>query len=51
MLDGDGAPIQVLRGEATLSKWAAGFMETNREEAEARATANLQPDLPEIYAA
>ena len=49
VLDGDGAPIQVLRGEATLSKWAASFMETNREEAEARASANLQPDLPEIY--
>ena len=49
VLDGDGAPIQVLRGEATLSKWAASFMETNREEAQARASANLQPNLPEIY--
>ena len=48
-LDGAGEPIQVLRGEATLSKWAAGFMETNREEAEARATANLKPDLPGVY--
>ena len=49
VLDGDGAPIQVLRGQATLSKWAASFMDTNREEAEARASANLRPDLPEIY--
>ena len=46
---GDGRPLQVLRGEATLSKWAAGFMETNREEAAARASANLAPDLPDVY--
>ena len=45
----DGTPIQVLRGEATLSKWAANFMETNREEAAARASANLTPDLPDVY--
>ena len=49
VLDGDGSLIQVLRGQATLSKWAASFMETNREEAEARASANLEPDLPEVY--
>ncbi len=48
-LDGDGVPLQVLRGEATLSKWAASFMETNREEAAARASANLKPDLPNVY--
>ena len=45
----DGSPVQVLRGEATLSKWAASFMETNREEALARASANLEPDLPSVY--
>ena len=49
VLDRDGSPIQVLRGQATLSKWAASFMETNREEAEARASANLEPDLPDVY--
>ena len=49
VLDRDGTPIQVLRGQATLSKWAASFMETNREEAEARASANLEPDLPDVY--
>ena len=49
VLDSDGAPLQVLRGEATLSRWASGFMETNREEAAARATANLSPDLPDVY--
>ena len=49
VLDGDGTPVQILRGEATLSKWAASFMETNREEAQARATADLSPDLPDVY--
>ena len=49
VLDANGSPIQVLRGEATLSKWASDFMATNREEAEARATANLKPDLPDVY--
>ena len=49
VLDPDGVPVQVLRGEATLSKWAANFMATNREEAEARASANLKPDLPDVY--
>ena len=49
VLDASGSPIQVLRGQATLSKWAASFMETNREEAEARASANLKPDLPSVY--
>ncbi len=49
VLDGDGAAIQVLRGEATLSRWASDFMATNREEAAARATANLKPDLPDVY--
>ncbi len=45
VLDEEGSPVQVLRGEATLSKWASDFMETNREEAEARATADLEPDI------
>ena len=49
VLDSDGSPIQVLRGEATLSKWATSFMEANLEEAEARAKANLEPDLPSVY--
>ena len=49
VLDSDGAAIQILRGEATLSRWASDFMATNREEAAARATANLKPDLPDVY--
>ena len=48
VLDGDGNPLQVLRGEATLSKWAAGFLETNREEGRARASANLEPDIASL---
>ena len=49
VLDSGGLPVQVLRGEATLSRWASDFMATNREEAAARATANLKPDLPDVY--
>ena len=49
VLDSDGSPVQVLRGEATLSKWATSFMEANFEEAEARASADLEPDLPSVY--
>ena len=49
VLDNEGNPVQVLRGEATLSKWASSFMDTNREEAAARATADLKPDLPDVY--
>ena len=48
VLDGDGNPLQVLRGEATLSRWAAGFLETNREEGRARASANLEPDIASL---
>lgn len=49
VLDAEGNPVQVLRGEATLSRWASDFMATNREEAAARATANMKPDLPDVY--
>ena len=49
VLDSEGTPVQVLRGEATLSRWASDFMATNREEAAARTTANLKPDLPDVY--
>ena len=49
VLDSNGSSVQTLRGEATLSKWATSFMEANLEEAEARSTANLEPDLPSVY--
>ena len=45
VLDVDGNPLQVLRGQATLSKWAANFLEINIEEREARASADLEPDI------
>ena len=45
VLDADGVLLQKLRGEAGLSKWAANFLEINREEGEARAKSNLEPVL------
>ena len=44
VLDPDGGFVQSLRGQATVSKWAKAFLDTNVEEAAARARANL--DLP-----
>lgn len=43
VLDADGGMLQNLRGEATLSKWAALYLEVNREEGEARAKSDLEP--------
>ena len=45
IFDEDGAFLQKIRGEAGLSKWAANFLEINREEGEARETADLEPVL------
>ena len=45
VFDSDGNLLQKLRGEAGLSKWAANFLEINREEGEARETADLEPVL------
>ena len=45
VFDAGGGLIQSLRGEATLSKWAEQFMEANRDQAEARAAADLDPPL------
>ena len=45
MLDPEGGFVTKLRGQATLSKWAENFLRINAEEAEARATANLELDL------
>ena len=41
----DGDFITKLRGTATASRWAQDFLSTNAEEADARAKANLEPDL------
>ena len=45
VLDPEGRFVTKLRGQATLSKWAEDFLRSNVEEAEARATANLELDL------
>ena len=43
-LDPDGGFVQSLRGQATVSKWAQDWLDTNVEEAAARGRSNL--DLP-----
>ena len=45
VLDPDGRFVQKLRGEATHSKWAEDFLGVNVEEAEARAKADLEPEI------
>jgi len=45
VLDADGDFVANLRGEGTISEWAANFLSINREEAAARATANLEMDI------
>ena len=45
VLDPEGGFVMKLRGEATLSKWAANFLQVNVEEGEARALANLDPEI------
>ena len=44
-LDSQGAFVQSLRGEATISKWAKEFLDGNPIEAAAREEANLEPDI------
>lgn len=45
VLNSDGVFIQKLRGSATHSTWAEDFLRINVEEAEARAKANLEPNI------
>ena len=45
VLDAAGNFVQLLRGEATISEWAANFLSINREEAAARATADLDMEI------
>ena len=45
VLDAQGNFVQLLRGEATISEWAANFLSINKEEAAARATADLDMDI------
>ena len=44
VFDPGGGFVTKLRGSATLSPWAQDFLSANVEEAQARATANLEPD-------
>jgi len=43
----DGTLVASLRGQATLSKWAMEFFESNADEWETRQKANLIPELQE----
>ena len=45
VLTPEGAFAQALKGEATLSEWAKDFSRANTEEAEARARADLEPQI------
>ena len=45
VLDPEGGFVQSSRGQATISKWAQAFLDTNVEEAEARSRANLETDV------
>ena len=45
VLDADGNFVQLLRGEGTISEWAANFLSINKEEASARATADLNMEI------
>ena len=45
VLDPEGGYVMENRGESTLSKWAENFLQANVEEAEARARANLEPEM------
>ena len=45
VLDEDGRFLQKLRGQATESEWAKIFLDVNKEEAEARKRANLEPQI------
>ena len=46
VLGADGSFQQLLRGQATLSKWAQEFFEVNPDEKETREISDLTPTLP-----
>jgi len=45
VLDPEGGFVMKLRGSASVSKWAEEFLNANVEEAQARAKANLEPEI------
>ena len=46
LLGPDGGFLQLLRGEATLSKWAMEFFAANPDEQSTRDISDLEPELP-----
>ena len=48
VFDPEGEFVQANRGQATISKWSQAFLDTNKEEAAARAEANLDLD-PDLF--
>ena len=49
VLSPDGSFQKMLKGQATLSKWAHGYLNVNLEEKQTREISNLVPDLPPQY--
>ena len=47
IFDQTGDLVQILNGEATLSKWAKDFFDSNPDEWEHRINSNLTPELPD----
>ncbi len=45
VLDAQGNFVQLLRGEGSISEWAENFLSINKEEAAARATADLNMEI------
>ncbi len=43
----DGAFLDIERGQATLSAWTTDFFESNPDERDTRAIANMYPELPD----
>ena len=46
MLSPEGGYLDKSRGQATLTKWTEEFMESNPDERDTRAIANMYPALP-----
>ena len=49
VFDPEGAFLLKLRGEATISKWAAEFFASNPDEVKVREIADLTPELPSSF--
>ena len=47
LFDRDGRFHDLSRGQATLTKWTDDFFESNPDERDTRAIANMYPDLPD----